>query len=184
MPGENKAQPRRGGRPQRRREEKDKEFDQEIIDIARVTRVMAGGKRMSFRASVAIGDRKGRVGFAVAKGADVMMAVNKAVSRAKKRLVRFPIVEESIPYNVQSKFKAAKIMLKPAPRGTGIKAGGSVRTILQLSGIGNVVGKIQGGNNKINNSLATIMALNSLNTIKREGKKKVKEEQKNKKETK
>jgi small subunit ribosomal protein S5 len=148
-----------------RREKEDKEFDQRIIDIARVTRVMAGGKRMRFRACVVIGDRKGRVGSAVAKGADVTLAINKAVNKAKKNLVNVPIINETIPHRIDVKFGAAKIMLKPAPKGTGIIAGGAVRTVLDLAGVSNVVAKILGTNNKINNVKATIKALKTLKRI-------------------
>ena len=142
-----------------------KEFDQQIIDIARVTRVMAGGKRMRFRACVVIGDRKGRVGTAVAKGADVTLAVNKAVTKAKKDLVNVPIINETIPHRVDVKFGAAKILIKPAPKGTGIIAGGAVRVVLDLAGVSNVVAKILGTNNKINNVKATIKALQMLKRI-------------------
>ena len=143
----------------------EKEFDQSVIDIARVTRVMAGGKRMRFRACMVIGDKKGRVGSAVAKGADVTLAINKAVSKAKKNLINVPIINETIPYRVDVKFGAAKILIKPAPKGTGIIAGGAVRTVLELSGVGNVVAKILGTNNKINNVKATIKALQMLKRV-------------------
>lgn len=150
-------------RPPLKREEK--EFEQEIIDIARVTRVMAGGKRMRFRAGVAIGDKKGKVGIAVAKGADVTLAINKAVTKARKNLIRVNTINETIPHEIRKKFGAARILLKPAPRGAGIKAGGSVRQILGLAGIGNVVAKILGSNNKINNAMATIEALKELREV-------------------
>lgn len=143
----------------------DKEFDQAIVDIARVTRVMAGGKRMRFRACVVIGDRKGRVGTAVAKGADVTLAVNKAVNKAKKSLVHVPTINETIPHEVAIKYGAAKLLLKPAPKGTGIIAGGAVRIVLGLAGISNIVAKILGTNNKINNVKATIEALKMLKRV-------------------
>ncbi len=141
------------------------EFDQELIDIARVTRVMAGGKRMRFRAAVALGDKKGQVGFAIAKGADVTIAINKAVVLAKKNLIKVNIVNDTIPYPIVKKYKAGKILLKPAPRGTGIKAGGSVRQILVLAGINNVTSKILGTNNKITNALTTLAALQDLKKV-------------------
>lgn len=148
--------PRGGGQ----REER--EFDQEIIDISRVTRVVAGGKRMRFRACVVIGDRKGRVGYAIAKGADVSLAVNKAVTAAKKRLTTIVIQNTTIPHQVQCKFGAAKVFLKPAPEGTGVIAGGPVRAVIELSGIQNIVTKMQGSRNKLNNVKATFLALTSL----------------------
>lgn len=143
----------------------DKEFEQAIIDIARVTRVMAGGKRMRFRACIVLGDRNGKVGMAVAKGADVTLAVNKAVNKAKKSMVSVPVVNETIPHQVFVKSGAAKVLIKPAPKGTGIIAGGAVRTVLDLAGVSNVVAKILGSKNKINNVRATIKALNSLKRV-------------------
>lgn len=151
-----------GQRPVRPTE---REFEQVIIDIARVTRVMAGGKRMRFRACVVIGDHKGKVGTAVAKGADVTLAVNKAVAKARKSLVSVPIINETIPHRVDVKFGAAKILIKPAPKGTGIIAGGAVRAVLDLAGVSNVVAKILGTNNKINNVKATIKALKMLKRV-------------------
>ena len=141
------------------------EFDQVIIDIARVTRVMAGGKRMRFRACVLIGNRKGKIGTAVAKGADVTLAVNKAATKARKHLITVSTVNETIPHAITSKFKAAKVLLKPAPKGTGIIAGGAVRSVLDLAGISNVVAKTLGSNNKINNVLVTFDALSKLKKI-------------------
>ncbi|MAF14328.1 MAG: 30S ribosomal protein S5 [Parcubacteria group bacterium] len=155
----------------------DREFDQVIVDIARVTRVMAGGKRMRFRACVAIGDRKGRVAQAVAKGADVTLAVNKAVAKAKKVMITVPIVNGTIPHRVDIKLGAAKLLIKPAPKGTGIIAGGAVRTVLDLAGIADVVAKILGTNNKINNVKATIEALKRLKRVEKTPAQ-VKEEQK------
>jgi small subunit ribosomal protein S5 len=154
---------RKGGAPRRggRFEEK-KEFDQRILELARVTRVTKGGKRMRFRACVIIGDRKGRAGLGIAKGTDVQQSVTKAASQAKKKLVTVPLVQESIPHAVHMKFGAASIILKPAPKGTGIKAGGAVRVVLELAGVPNAVGKILGSNNKINNAKATFLALRLL----------------------
>jgi small subunit ribosomal protein S5 len=139
-----------------------REFDQDIIDIARVTRVVAGGKRMRFRACVVIGDRKGRVGYAVAKGADVSLAVNKSVTAAKKHLMHVPIVNDTIPHFVYAKFGAAQVLLKPAPAGTGVIAGGPIRAVVELAGIRNVVTKMLRSRNKINNVKATFAALATL----------------------
>ncbi len=146
----------------RRRPSEDSEFDQEIIAIDRVTRVMAGGKRMRFRACVALGDRKGRVGVGLAKAADVTGAVNKAATQARKHLHTVPMVDETIPYPVTTKYGAARLLLKPAPKGTGIKAGGAVRTILELAGVGNVVSKILGSSNKVNNVMAALHGIDAL----------------------
>jgi small subunit ribosomal protein S5 len=149
--------PRGGGRF-----EEKKEFDQRILEMARVTRVTKGGKRMRFRACVIIGDRKGRVSFGIAKGADVSASVNKAVTQAKKRMITVPIVNDTIPHVVSKKFAAAVLLIKPAPKGTGIKAGGALRVVLELAGVPNAVGKILGSNNKINNTKAAILALQML----------------------
>lgn len=139
------------------------EFEQRIIDLARVTRVMAGGKRLRFRACVALGDKKGRVGWAVAKGADVAIAVNKAVNKAKKNIIKTRLVNDTIPHKIEAKYGAARVMLKPAVKGTGIIAGGAVRNVLELAGIPNIYGKILSRtNNKINNVQATFKALKSL----------------------
>lgn len=152
---------RRGPRRDRRPEEP-KEFDQRILALDRVTRVTKGGKRMRFRATVVIGDRKGRVGYGVAKAADVSAAVNKAVTQAKKRLMTVPLVNETIPHQVESKFGASKVLMKPAPKGTGVKAGGAMRVVMELAGVPNVIGKLLGGKNKINNTKATLDALSQL----------------------
>lgn len=142
--------------------DKHKEFEQKIIDIARVTRVTAGGKRMKFRACIILGDKKGRVGCAVAKGSDVTQAVAKAVAKAEKSLIVVSLKNETIPHEIREKFGAAVILLKPAPKGTGIKAGGAMRSVLELAGVPNAIGKILGSKNKINNSRATINALEKL----------------------
>jgi small subunit ribosomal protein S5 len=141
------------------------EFDQKVVDLARVTRVMAGGKRMRFRACVAIGNKKGQVGFGLGKGADVTLAVAKAVNRAKKNLITIPLVNETIPHEVRVKFKSARLLIKPAPKGTGIKAGGPVRIVLELAGVPNAVSKILGTNNKINNLHAIFKALSSFKKV-------------------
>ena len=126
---------------------------------------MAGGKRMSFRACVVIGDRKGRVALDGAKGADVNLAVKKAVNKAKKDVYKVPIINETIPHAVVIKSGAARLLIKPAPKGTGIIAGGAVRVVFDLAGISNIVAKILGTNNKINNVRAAIQALKMLKRI-------------------
>ncbi|MBI2459317.1 MAG: 30S ribosomal protein S5 [Parcubacteria group bacterium] len=141
------------------------EFEQKMIDIARVTRVMAGGKRMRFRACVAIGNKKGRVAIGLAKGADVTLAVTKAVNKAKKNFIDIPIVNETIPHEVYQKLGAARILFRPAKKGRGIIAGGAVRILLELSGIKNVTSKILGTGNKVNNVKCAIAALKSLKRV-------------------
>ncbi|MFA7087972.1 MAG: 30S ribosomal protein S5 [Patescibacteria group bacterium] len=156
---------RDGGRNFRggRRDERPKDdMEQRILEVARVTRVMAGGKRMNFRACVAIGDKKGNVGVGLGKGADVTMAVNKAVNHAKKEMVNVSTENETITHAIFHKSGAAKIMLKPAKKGRGVIAGGVTRIILELSGIKNVTSKTLGSNSKINNARCTIEALGLL----------------------
>ena len=138
------------------------EFDQQIVDLARVTRVTEGGKQLSFRVCIIIGNRKGRVGYGVAKGKDVQIAVEKAVRQAKKNIIDIPFVNGTIPHRVEAKFKAAKVMIKPAPKGSGIIAGGATRLILDMAGLPNASSKMLGKTtNKLTNVLATFKALQS-----------------------
>ncbi len=163
MRGGRSSQGGRGGQssrgPRRERNDEPKEFDQRTLELARVTRVTKGGKRMRFRACVVLGDHKGRVGFGVAKGADVAASVAKATAQAKKALITVPIKNETILHAVKTSFAAANVIINPAPRGTGIKAGGAVRVVLELAGVPNATAKILGSKNKINNTKAAIKAL-------------------------
>ncbi|MEK7115825.1 MAG: 30S ribosomal protein S5 [Patescibacteria group bacterium] len=138
------------------------DYEEKNVEVARVTRVTKGGKRMRFRTLSVIGNRKGRVGFGLAKGVDVAASTAKATAKARKSLMTVPIVNETIPYPVEAKFSAARILLKPAPKGTGVKAGGAVRIVLELAGVQNVVSKILGSKSKINNVKATFVALKKL----------------------
>ncbi len=139
------------------------EFESKLLDLARVTRVTAGGRRLRFRAGVVVGDRKNRVGFSAAKGRDVAQAVDKATRAAKKNLITVPIVNETIPHPTEAKFGAAKIILKPQRKGRGLVAGGTVRIICNLAGLKNISSKMLGRtSNKINNAKATIEALKKL----------------------
>lgn len=142
----------------------EEEFEQKLVDLARVTRVVAGGKRLRFRACVVIGNKNGKVGYGVAKGSDVAIAMEKAVRKAKKNIIECVIVDDTIPYEIKEKFKTAKIILKPAAKGKGIKAGGVIRIILELAGIKNATGKILGAKNKINNVKAVFRALEKIKT--------------------
>ena len=160
--GQRKGGGARGPRRDDRRDKEKDEFEQRILEVARVTRVMAGGKRMNFRACVAIGDKKGNVGVGLGKGADVTMAVNKAVNRAKKTMINVPMVNETIPHEIKQKMGAAQILFKPAKKGRGVIAGGVARIILELAGVNNVTSKTLGSNNKINNARCTIEALSNL----------------------
>lgn len=140
------------------------EFDHKMVDLARVARVVSGGKRFKFRATVVVGDRKGRVGSGIAKGSDVSTAVEKATRIARKNLVSIPIVHDTIPHQVRIHFSGADILLKPARPGTGIIAGGAIRPVIELSGIKNVISKSFGSSNAANNVQATIKALAGLQT--------------------
>lgn len=141
------------------------EFEQKIVDLARVTRVMAGGKRMRFRACVAIGNKKGKIGIGLAKGADVTLAVAKAVAKARKELIDVSIVNDTIPHEIYQKTGAAKILFKPASKGKGVIAGGAVRIILELAGVTNITSKILGTNNKVSIAKCTIEALSNLKKV-------------------
>lgn len=152
---------RRGGRGKRDDRPSDG-IDARIIDLARVTRVMAGGKRMRFRACVVVGDKKGRIGMAVMKGADVQFAVAKATEKAKHHMISVPTINGTIPHRVQVKFGSAIVLLKSAKPGTGIIAGGPVRVMMELAGVTNVVSKIMGSSNKINNVSAVMEAFQLL----------------------
>lgn len=153
----------RKGQRRRTFHKKQEEFESKLLDLARVTRVTAGGRRLRFRAAMVIGDKKGRVGFGVAKGKDVAQAVEKATRVAKKNLITVPTIEETIPHPVEAKFGAARIMLKPQRKGRGLVAGGTIRVICTLAGIKNISSKIIGRtSNKINNAKATIKALKEL----------------------
>lgn len=147
---------------ERAREKSD--LDQSVLDIRRTARVVAGGRRFSFRASVVVGNRNGRVGFGVGKGPDVRTAVEKGVFQAKKRLVSIPITrEKTIPHLVEGKFAAARILLKPAREGRGLVAGGPIRIIADLAGIKNLTAKILGRtSNKMNNAKVAMEALQKL----------------------
>ena len=146
-----------------KRELDKREYEQKLLGIARVVRVVAGGRRFRFRAVMVIGDRNGKVGVGVSKGQDVSIAVEKAVANAKKKMVKVLIVNETIPHNVEAKFGSARIILKPASKGRGIVVGGSARAVCDLAGIKNISGKILGKTkNKLSNARATVLALSKL----------------------
>lgn len=147
-------------RPERVEEEK--QFDERVIHIDRVARVVSGGRRFRFRALVVIGDHKGKVAMGIAKGADVTTAVSKAVETAKRSFQEVVIVNDTIPHESQAKVGGAKILLMPAAPGTGLISGGTVRTVLEVAGIKNVLSKSLGSSNKINVAYATLKALESL----------------------
>ena len=149
----------RGPRPPREKAE----FDSKPLDIARVTRVTKGGKRFSFRTTIVLGDGKGRVGVGVAQGHDVQQSMQKATNQAKKNMITVSISKGTIAHEIIYKFGSAVVLLKPAPPGSGVKAGGPVRVVAKLAGIENITAKlIERTNNKINIARATIGALRAL----------------------
>ena len=155
---------RGGGRGQRRDQapQEPKQFEELVINIDRVSRVVKGGRRFRFKALVVVGDRKNRVGVGVAKGADVQAAVQKATDVAKKNLIVIPIVNETIPHDNEVKYSGARVLLKPAAPGTGIIAGGVVRSIIGVTGIRNLLSKSLNSTNKVNIAYATVAALGGL----------------------
>ncbi len=156
----NPRRPRRGGR---REERVRSEFDQKIISIRRVTRVMAGGRRFSFSVAMVIGNKKGKVGVGIGKAGDTQLAIEKAARNAKKNHITLPLNKhQHIPHDVSAKYSASQIMIMPAP-GKGLVAGSSVRTVLELAGVKDVTAKIfSRSKNKLNNAQAAIAALKKL----------------------
>lgn len=141
------------------------EFDSKLLDLARIAHTRAGGRKIRFRAVMITGNRKGKIGVAVAKGRDVALAIEKATRLSRKNFIEVPIVKETIPYETSAKFGPAKILLRPQRKGRGLVAGGTVRVICALAGIKNISSKILGRTgNKLNNARATIAALKKLKT--------------------
>ena len=139
-----------------------KEFQESLVQINRISKKTKGGNQMRFSALVVVGDKKGKVGVGLSKAKDVRNAIGKAVNFAKKRMIEVPLRGTTIPYSVTHKYSAAKILLKPAPPGSGIIAGGPMRSVLDAAGVRDVVGKILGTKNKISNVYATLEALKKL----------------------
>lgn len=155
----------RGGRRDDRRAqvpEAPKEFEEVVINIDRVARVVKGGRRFRFKALVVVGNRKNKVGVGVSKGADVQSAIAKATDVAKKHLITIPIVNTTIPHDAEVKLAGARVLIKPAALGTGIIAGGVVRSVISVTGINNLLSKSLGSTNKVNIAYATIEALSTL----------------------
>jgi len=149
----------------RRREQapqEPKQFEELVINVDRVSRVVKGGRRFRFKALVVVGDRKNKVGVGVSKGADVQVAIAKATDVAKKNMITIPLINDTIPHENEVKFSGARVLLKPAAPGTGIIAGGVVRSIIGVTGIRNLLSKSLNSTNKVNIAYATIEALRSL----------------------
>jgi small subunit ribosomal protein S5 len=150
----------RPNKPGRRKDDAPKQFEERLLEVKKVTRVTTGGRQMSFRATMLLGDKKGQIGIGIAKGNDVSIAIRKAIREAYKNIVTVPVAKgATVPYAVEVKNKASKIRLLPATVGTGLKAGSSLRIVLELAGYENVLSKIVGPRNKLNVALTTIKAL-------------------------
>ncbi|KKQ86005.1 MAG: 30S ribosomal protein S5 [Candidatus Woesebacteria bacterium GW2011_GWB1_38_8] len=144
-----------------------KEFEETVVEIRRISKKTKGGNTIRFSALVVIGNKKGKVGIGLSKAPDVSGAIRKAIESAKKRMFKVPLRGTTIPYSVEEKFSAAKILLKPAPPGSGIIAGGPMRVVLESAGIRDAVGKVLGTANKTNNVYATLKALRKIAKISR-----------------
>lgn len=153
-----------------------KEFEEKIVEVSRVSRTVQGGRRMRFRVLVVIGNKNGKIGFGIGKANEVALAAQKAVTEAKRNIFEVPIVNETIPHEVYIKYGSAKLILIPASKGTSIIAGGAIRPVIELAGIKNILSKIIGSSNKINNVKATFEALKQLSRPKVESIEDIKEE--------
>lgn len=164
----------RSDRPRKRREQEEKppsEWTEKVVQIRRVTKVVKGGKKLSFRAVVIVGNQKGQVGVGCAKAAEVIIAIQKAIADGRKNLITVPIFKKTIPHPIVGRSGAGSVMLRPASEGTGIIAGGAVRTVLELAGVENILCKSLGSKSPLNAANATLAALTSLTPFKEIAKK-------------
>lgn len=142
-----------------------KEFEEKVVKISRISKKTKGGNKISFSALIVVGDKKGRVGVGLAKAADVSAAIRKAGTYAQKHLITVVMKGTTIPHEMRIKLGAVRLLLKPAPAGTGVIAGGAVRAVVEAAGIKDIIGKIIGTNNKIGNVYATLEALRRLKEV-------------------
>ncbi|MBS1990297.1 MAG: 30S ribosomal protein S5 [Cyanobacteria bacterium SZAS LIN-2] len=148
-----------------KREKEQSEWEEKIIQVRRVTKVVKGGKKLSFRAVVAVGNGKGQVGIGVGKASEVVSAIQKGVVDAKKSLISVPLVGATIPHQIIGKTGSSRILLRPAAKGTGVIAGGAARAILELAGVGDVLSKSLGARSPLNVARATVDGLKNLRTF-------------------
>lgn len=142
-----------------------KEFEETVVQINRISKKTKGGNQIRFSALVVVGDRKGKVGVGLSKAGDVRNAIRKAIAAAKRKLIVVPLKGTTVPYSIREKFSAAKILIRPAPPGSGIIAGGPIRVVMEAAGVRDVSGKILGTKNKISNVYATLKALESISEM-------------------
>lgn len=150
----------------KRKQEKEKDlFEDRVVSINRVSKVVKGGRNIRFTALAVVGDKKGTIGFGTGKSLEIPDAINKAIQMGRKNLVKINVVEGTIPHEITGSFGAGKVFLKPAPEGTGVIAGGPVRTICELAGIENILSKNLGSKTPINTVRATFNGLEALTTV-------------------
>jgi small subunit ribosomal protein S5 len=142
-----------------------KEFEETVVQINRISKKTKGGNQIRFSALMVVGDRKGKVGVGLAKAKDVRNAIRKSIEASKRKMIMVPLAGTTIPYSVHEKYSAAKVLLKPAPPGSGIIAGGPMRVVLEAAGVKDAVGKILGTKNKISNVYATLKALETISEL-------------------
>ena len=142
-----------------------KEFEETVVQINRISKKTKGGNQIRFSALVVVGDRKGKVGVGLSKAGDVRNAIRKAIAAAKRKLIVVPLKGTTVPYSIREKLSAAKILIRPAPPGSGIIAGGPIRVVMEAAGVRDVSGKILGTKNKISNVYATLKALESISEM-------------------
>lgn len=142
-----------------------KEFEETVVQINRISKKTKGGNQIRFSALVVVGDKKGKVGVGLAKATDVRNAIRKSIEAAKRKMILVPLTGTTVPYSVNEKFSAAKVLLKPAPPGSGIIAGGPMRVVLEAAGVRDAVGRILGTKNKVSNVYATLKALETISEI-------------------